>query len=407
METPSCAEPAPSCAEPADAPSSAGPAVFMCTYCDVETQQAIAERLTRTLAVISSMRKMSLEDAEQTLCNKLLPPQPPKATKKAAAAAPSLQTLHEALAQAESVKAKGLAMFSSKEELERRVSTSEKEIRRLPHVRLQKFAADLMSSYDPNREYHCGACVGGGDDMSPGATASASERHRLACIFRPLACRNEGCVAMYSARAEAVHDSECPYKLLPCIRGCEMQIQRKAMTAHADGPCPNKPVDCPFRGLGCTTPCTQGGLERHLSEACPAHLSLALGALSQQQVSIQKLQAAGAAAIGAVDELASLRARVIALEGGTEDLRKTVKQSEADLREALKVDLKKEIAQSASASQKEQRRLDEALGKLSRAHAASEKESRGAVGKLGAAHDQLVQTVDAVARRLAAVADGR
>ena len=44
-------------------------------------------------------------------------------------------------------------------------------------------------------------------------------------------------VAMYSARAEAVHDGECPYKLLPCIRGCEMQIQRKVMAAHADGPC--------------------------------------------------------------------------------------------------------------------------------------------------------------------------
>ena len=177
METPIGATP--SCAETADAPSSAGPAVFMCTYCDVETQLAIAERLTRTLAVISSMRKMSLEDAEQTLCNKLLPPQPSKAVKKAAPIAPSLQTLHEALAQAESVKAKGLAMFSSKEELEKRVSTSEKEIRRLPHVRLQKFAADLLNSYDPNREYHCGACVGGGDDMSPGATASASERRAL------------------------------------------------------------------------------------------------------------------------------------------------------------------------------------------------------------------------------------
>mmetsp|Transcript_21531 Transcript_21531/g.32039 ORF Transcript_21531/g.32039 Transcript_21531/m.32039 type:complete len:208 (+) Transcript_21531:1-624(+) len=96
---------------------------------------------------------------------------------------------------------------------------------------------------------------------------------------------------MYSARGEAAHDAQCGFKLLPCELGCSEHLIRSAMAVHTAGPCPNRPVDCPFKAVGCGAHVTQGELAHHLVEATPAHLMIMLEVFSQQQ---KQLNACGA-----------------------------------------------------------------------------------------------------------------
>ena len=349
-----------------------------CEYCDVETQQALASRLLHTLAVRSTLRKQTPDEAVAKLREKLLPPHTGKK-----APTPSMETLDAALVQLEDARAKGLQYFSSKETLSQRVTVCERDLEiSFRQTKRERLAAELIHAYDPAREHHCGRMLGGGDgandaEASPASTA-ACERHRLSCIFRPLACRNEGCMEVFSARAEATHDGVCPFKLLPCVRGCPEVVTRQGMAAHADGPCANKPVDCPFLHLGCEAACTQGTLEAHLESATAAHLSLSLRALTAQQHSISKLEAAGAAAAVAVGELAAVSARVTALEGGMEEMRRALKSSEAELRQAMA----KEVDGVNKQHVKDVKRLDEAQAKAAKAHSSIEKENHAAIDKL-------------------------
>ena len=262
-----------------------------CLYCDVETQQGLASRLLHTLAVRATLRKMTVEEAVVQLREKLLPP--PTPSKKAPG--PSLQTLHLAIQAAEDVKAKGLSFFNTKAENDMRVAAAEKDMDvTFRHPEREKLAAELIRAYDTEREYHCGACVSRGSEAADVCSEAANvcseadvssdaelmERHRLSCIFRPLSCRNEGCVSIHSAKAELRHDSVCGFKLISCPLGCPEVVQRQHMHAHVDGPCDNKPVDCPFAIIGCKVPCTQGSLQAHLDDACSAHLSTSRHAIN-------------------------------------------------------------------------------------------------------------------------------
>ena len=64
------------------------------------------------------------------------------------------------------------------------------------------------------------------------------------------------------------------------------------MRAHCAGPCPARPVECPFAHLGCTVPVTQGERDSHLEKNTALHLSLlatataALGRAAQSQAPI-------------------------------------------------------------------------------------------------------------------------
>eukprot|EP00325_Prymnesiales_sp_UTEX-LB-985_P032612 CAMPEP_0174724988 /NCGR_PEP_ID=MMETSP1094-20130205/44591_1 /TAXON_ID=156173 /ORGANISM="Chrysochromulina brevifilum, Strain UTEX LB 985" /LENGTH=184 /DNA_ID=CAMNT_0015926291 /DNA_START=155 /DNA_END=709 /DNA_ORIENTATION=+ len=182
-----------------------------------------------------------------------------------------------------------------------------------------------------------------------------------------------------------------------------MLIERRLMDEHTDGPCANKPVECPFAVIGCKAQCTQGTLTDHLNSACPSHLSHALAALTTQQESIRALQAAGTAAAAMVAEVASLRERVGQLESGavqqSENLKRAVRQVDGELR----VTIKDEVANATSINQ---RRLNDGLSKLSKSQAAADKESRTAAARQVAAYDKLHKTVDAVAARLAALSEG-
>ena len=285
--------------------------VRLCGFCDVSTQQAIASRLLHTLAIRSTKKKQTVDEAESNLREKLLPPPSGKGP------APSLVVLDAALDAAENITTLG-TFFSSKEEVTKRVAACEQELElSFRPTRRDRLAAELIRAYDVERRFHCGHALlgGGGEECSPASTA-ASERHRLTCIFRPLACQNEGCFAVFSARSEAQHDDTCGFKRLPCKRGCGQHVERQKMADHTDGECANKPVDCPFVHLGCTHPCTQGTMNEHLETATAAHLTLSLRVITMQQHAINSLEAKCAAAVVAATELAVVSARVGALETG-------------------------------------------------------------------------------------------
>ena len=83
---------------------------------------------------------------------------------------------------------------SSKEELERRLTAATKSLDagEFRHARRERLAAELIRAWDAAQTEHCG------EFLVPGS--EASERHRLCCVFRPMACANDGCVATFSAR---------------------------------------------------------------------------------------------------------------------------------------------------------------------------------------------------------------
>jgi hypothetical protein len=287
-----------------------------CEFCDVGTQQALASRLLHTLAIRSTKKKQTVDEAEGNLREKLLPP--PSSGK---GQAQSLAVLDAALDAAENITTLG-TFFSSKEEVQKRVAACEQELDlSFRPTRRDRLAAELIRAYDVERRFHCGHALlgGGGGGCSPASTA-ASERHQLTCIFRPLACQNEGCFAVFSARSEVQHDETCGFKRLPCKRGCGQNVERQKMADHTDGECANKPVECPFVHLGCKQPCTQGTLNEHLQTATAAHLTLSLRVITMQQHAINSLEAKCAAAVVAATELAVVSARVGALEAGDRPL---------------------------------------------------------------------------------------
>jgi len=358
-----------------------------CEFCDVETQQALASRLLHTLAIRATLRKCTPDEAVSKLREKLLPP--PSGKKNPA---PSLAVLDTALKAAEDIRAKGLAYFNSKEEMQRRVSTCEQDLElSFRQTRRERLAAELIRAYDVGREYHCGHALSGdgGESCSP-TSAAASERHRLGCIFRPLACRNEGCVAIFSARSEAEHDMTCGFKRLPCTRGCHAMVERQMMAEHIDGVCPNKPVDCPFFHLGCTHACTQGTLEDHVQTATAVHLSLTLRVITMQQHAINTLEAAGAAALTAASDLAAVTARVSALESGLNEMKLAVQQSATELRAAMAKDVEALTKQHI----KDHKKLDDGLSKVTttvtKAHGALDKEHRADMERLRKTVDEAV-----------------
>ena len=381
--------------EPAGAPatSAAGPptdaaeaqlsGVFVCDYCCVETQQALAARLVHTIATRATMHKTTVDITIAKLREKLLPP--PSGKK---APTPSLTTLLSALNTAEDVKAKGLAFFTSKEEMHRRVAIFEREMEMTwRHAHRDQLAAELLRVYDPERENHCGVCIGAGMDgavQSP-ASASACERHRISCIFRPVACRNEGCVALYSARAESAHDGTCLFKVLPCVRGCDARVTRQEMNTHVDGPCVNRPVDCPYAMIGCTHPCTVGTVDAHTRDAVTEHLALSLAVITAQQRCLNELTAANVAMTTAAAELTALRGRVDALESGADDAKKAAKAVEAE-RDKQRA--------------KDNKRIDETMSKLSKAKDTLEKENREAHAKAQKEAAELRKALDGLTARL-------
>uniref|UniRef100_A0A7S3C4Z8 TRAF-type domain-containing protein n=1 Tax=Haptolina ericina TaxID=156174 RepID=A0A7S3C4Z8_9EUKA len=215
-----------------------------------------------------------------------------------------------------------------------------------------------------------------------------------------MSCPNAGCVAVYSARSEALHDAQCPFKLLPCALGCEERVMRSAMDAHTSGPCPRKPVDCPFKMIGCyCVDMTQGELPGHLVAAGPSHQLLMLAVVTQQQ---QQQQQQSEQLITLQGLLLEQRAAMEHAQSDFSALEQQLRTSEehnAALRKELESTLKQgaELAKAQTAHAKRAADADVMLGKLSRQIASLEKEARGGLGKAASEREGLAKRMNALA----------
>jgi hypothetical protein len=109
------------------------------------------------------------------------------------------------------------------------------------------------------------------------------------CIFAIEACPNIGCCVYYSRKWAEQHDTVCPEKVLPCTRTCGNQCKRKHMSTHLQNDCILRPIDCPYKQLGCEHELVFKDLEEHLHFHTQAHMDLMFRRLIEQQSVIQSM----------------------------------------------------------------------------------------------------------------------
>merc|ERR1719384_267276 len=78
------------------------------------------------------------------------------------------------------------------------------------------------------------------------------------------------------------------FKCIPCEQ-CGEEVTRKEMPAHLSAACPERPIDCPFKSIGCTMRVSHRSLQKHLEDCTHAHLMLLMRQLHEQQQQIQDL----------------------------------------------------------------------------------------------------------------------
>jgi hypothetical protein len=71
------------------------------------------------------------------------------------------------------------------------------------------------------------------------------------CEFAPEHCPNQSCSVVYSRKWAEQHDLACPEKLVQCDRICGVCIPRRTALHHHAEECSLRPVQCPFKILGC------------------------------------------------------------------------------------------------------------------------------------------------------------
>lgn len=307
-----------------------------CEFADAETVMMLSSRLLATLATGVVLRGLSPADAMAELRELLLsPPSSQQASKKGTA---GLVLLEAALKKLEA-KRSLLGHFVS--HAEDKVAARARDLELAGPCgssARQQLAIQLVRHFDRTSEWHCGCDLAG---MRP----EQREQHVTNCIFRPVGCSYVGCTAIFSARFEDAHDHTCEYKVVRCTLACDKWAPRREMAAHVEGPCPMKPVSCPYHSIGCDAPLLQGGVEAHLAATTDFHLRLSVGRLLEQSREISNLRAAeatraaaeavGAAAASATQSgVGELRKRLEKLEGGTAALQKSSKASAAQAKRA-------------------------------------------------------------------------
>lgn len=138
----------------------------------------------------------------------------------------------------------------------------------------------ILRIVDCERKFHCHTRFTSFDSYG---------EHRNKCEFRPVSCLNEGCASCFSARYLLKHDSECPFKMLPCQQNCSQHVARQEMSRHCKTVCPMKIVNCPFMEAGCHANFPQHETEKHLSEFLHSHLLYILRIISKQESFIDEL----------------------------------------------------------------------------------------------------------------------
>ena len=141
---------------------------------------------------------------------------------------------------------------------------------------IERLADKLISHFDREHSHHCGAACDNHE---------ALKTHRESCLFRPLCCPNGTCFQTIAALNMDQHDTECIHKKVQCATKCGVLVARKDMKTHLSGPCPKRPVECPFAWCGCPQACTLGDLQSHVESPEGAVLHLSLMAQETRRVS--------------------------------------------------------------------------------------------------------------------------
>ena len=330
----------------------------VCTFVDLESQNNLAARLLGCLANETVLQKRSAEDGAQRLRLALLPDDKDRKKKGGL----TLAALGERVSQAEAKASKTslghegftTKLFTSRDELQKRheAALASLDADGFRHSKRAALASELLRAWDAAQTVHCGTCglVPGSEAaeqhrlakcaiepslsppssparaLTPEAPAkSSAPLTRLSCVFRPVACVHEGCLAYFSATHLASHEARCAFKLLDCPRGCGAQAQRQHLDAHLEGPCPNKPVTCPLAGLGCEAEgLTQGTLAAHVCEAAGDHAVLLAASLGAHGLTLGTCLTAQAEAQAQVE---ALKGRLAAEEAERRELRAQVERS--------------------------------------------------------------------------------
>ena len=121
---------------------------------------------------------------------------------------------------------------------------------------------------------------------------SALECHRKECPGVELACNNRGCGAKHARRLMQDHTANCRHRLQKCAHcqkdisvasmpkhvktdclrvlvacSCKAMVPRGDLQRHIDDVCPEKPLPCIYRDLGCAARVARKDLDGHMQAA--------------------------------------------------------------------------------------------------------------------------------------------
>ena len=101
-----------------------------------------------------------------------------------------------------------------------------------------------------------------------------ADHQKNSCVFRDTPCP-QGCGAVMQWRDCTDHFEICGRTLVECDVRCGCLVERRHLHEHMNE-CPQKPVACPYRGLGCSLdkPVRREEVEEHMACSVHAHLQL-------------------------------------------------------------------------------------------------------------------------------------
>ncbi|GMI71139.1 hypothetical protein like AT3G11950 [Hibiscus trionum] len=144
----------------------------------------------------------------------------------------------------------------------------------------EEIAQTLLKNVDLKNEFHCDMKFYSADELA---------QHVPTCKYRPRTCQNVGCHARFSASQVEKHDSDCPFKTIPCEQKCSASLMRREMDRHCITVCPMKLVNCPFYSVGCKSALPQCKIEEHSSSDLHIHLLYILQGI-HKEASVQVLR---------------------------------------------------------------------------------------------------------------------
>ena len=103
------------------------------------------------------------------------------------------------------------------------------------------------------------------------------ENHRSKdCDMKIVSC--EHCKAESKFALLKLHYLECKKYPVQCVHKCGMTVAKEDMKKHTSlqGTCPNSPLDCEFRDIGCDFRGKRQQLNKHIETGSPRHFRLVL-----------------------------------------------------------------------------------------------------------------------------------